>query len=143
MIKSKPLVVEHIYKASPERVWSAITDIEQMRKWYFPDIDDFRAEVGFRFSFSGSSDCGNYIHDCEVTEVETGSKLTYSWSYRNYPGMSYVTWDLYPHEGGTLLVLTHRGLETFPQDLRDFTRESFTGGWGYFLHEALLKFLET
>lgn len=140
--ETKPLVVEHIYKASPDRVWEAITDIGQMRKWYFPDLDGFRPEIGFKFTFSGNSDCGEYIHDCVVTEVEQGSKLTYSWSYRNYPGMSYVTWDLYPHEGGTLLVLTHKGLETFPQDLRDFTRESFTGGWTYFVNEALPEFLE-
>lgn len=141
-MQNKPLVVERIYNAAPGKVWQAITDAGLMRQWYFPDIDDFRPEVGFRFSFSGNSDCGEYIHDCVVTEVEPGSKITYSWSYRDYPGMSYVTWDLYPDDEGTLLVLTHKGLETFPQDLRDFTRESFTGGWDHFVNKALPEFLE-
>ena len=136
----KPLVVERAYKASPDKVWQAITDVGQMRQWYF-DLDDFKPEIGFKFKFAGESDCAEYMHLCEVTEVEPGSKITYSWSYEGQPGISYVTWELFPDDGGTLLVLTHKGLESFP-DHKDFTRESFTGGWTYFLNEALPKFLE-
>lgn len=136
-----PLVIERTYNAPTEKVWRAITDVEQMRQWYFK-LDDFKPEVGFTFEFSGQSDCGDYVHFCEVTEVEDGRKITYSWSYKDYEGMSHVSWELFPEGDKTRLVLTHTGLETFPP-LKDFTRDSFTGGWTYFVHDALRKFLES
>ena len=43
-----PIIVEHSFDASAETVWRAITDVDQMRQWYFENIPDFRAEVGFR-----------------------------------------------------------------------------------------------
>jgi uncharacterized protein YndB with AHSA1/START domain len=135
-----PLIIERTYNAPQEKVWRAITDVGQMRRWYF-DLEDFRPEAGFTFEFSGQGDCGDYVHFCEVTEVEDGRKITYSWSYKDYEGMSYVTWELFPEGDKTRLVLTHTGLETFPP-LKDFTRDSFTGGWTHFVHDALRKFLE-
>lgn len=45
MEKTSPLVVERSYDAPPEQIWQAITDPEQMKKWYF-DLPGFRAEVG-------------------------------------------------------------------------------------------------
>jgi len=139
-MEKQPLVMERTYNAPVDKVWRAITDVGQMRQWYF-NLDDFKPEVGFTFEFSGQSDCGDYLHFCEVTEVVDGRKITYSWSYKDYEGMSYVSWELFPEGEMTRLVLTHAGLETFPP-MKDFTRESFSGGWTYFVHDALKKFLE-
>jgi len=139
-MEKQPLVMERTYNAPVDKVWNAITDVGQMRKWYF-ELEDFKPEVGFTFEFSGQSDCGDYVHFCKVTEVVDGRKITYSWSYKDYEGMSYVSWELFPEGEQTRLVLTHTGLETFPP-MKDFTRESFTGGWTYFVHDALKKFLE-
>lgn len=139
-MEKQPLVMERTYNAPVDKVWRAITDVGQMRQWYF-NLDNFKPEVGFTFEFSGQSDCGDYLHFCEVTEVVDGRKITYSWSYKDYEGMSYVSWELFPEGEMTRLVLTHAGLETFPP-MKDFTRESFSGGWTYFVHDALKKFLE-
>jgi uncharacterized protein YndB with AHSA1/START domain len=139
-MEKQPLVMERTYNAPVDKVWRAITDVGQMRQWYF-NLDDFKPEVGFTFEFSGQSDCGDYLHFCEVTEVVDGRKITYSWSYKDYEGMSYLSWELFPEGEMTRLVLTHTGLETFPP-MKDFTRESFSGGWTYFVHDALKKFLE-
>ena len=139
-MKNEPLVVTHSYNAPPARVWQAITDPAQMRQWYF-DVSDFRAEVGFTFEFTGESDDCSYLHVCEVTAVVPGKKITYSWSYPDHPGISFVTWELFEEGNGTRLVLTHSGLETFPPH-KDFARSSFTEGWTYFLDNALPKFLE-
>lgn len=137
---TKPLVIERNYNAPVEKVWKALTDADKMRQWYF-DLKDFKPEVGFKFQFYGECDDIQYLHICEVTEAEPEKKLTYSWKYRDYDGISYVTWELFPEGEGTKLILTHRGLETFPPH-KDFTRESFTGGWTYFLGTALKEFLE-
>ncbi|WP_417356371.1 SRPBCC family protein [Flavobacterium sp.] len=129
---TKPLVMERTYNASVERVWSAITDVEKMRQWYF-NLESFEARVGFKFQFAASCDDKEiYVHLCEVTEVEEGKKITYSWKYEDREGISYVTWELLPEGNKTKLILTHRGLETFPAH-ENFTRDSFNGGWTHFL----------
>lgn len=139
-MQTKPLVIERIYNASVDKVWNAITDVKKMREWYF-DLEDFKPEIGFMFQFIGTCEGVDYLHLCEVTEVESGRKITYSWKYRDYEGQSYVTWELFPEGDTTKLVLTHKELDTFPAH-KDFTRESFTGGWTYFLETALKEFLD-
>lgn len=49
---SEPIVVEHTYKAPVSVVWKAITDGDQMRRWFFEPMTDFRPEVGFETEFT-------------------------------------------------------------------------------------------
>ncbi|MFK8843598.1 SRPBCC domain-containing protein, partial [Escherichia coli] len=76
-------------------------------------------------------------HLCEVTEVEPGRKLTYSWRYDGYEGISYVTFELFPQGEKTRLVLTHSGLETFPESNPDLARANFEAGWADFIGNYL------
>lgn len=87
---NKPVVVETIYKASKEKVWNAITDKNEMKKWYF-NIAEFKPEVGFEFQFTGGTPEKTYLHLCKITEAVNESKLTYSWRYDGYEGISFVT----------------------------------------------------
>lgn len=139
-MENKPLVIERIYNAPAEKVWQAITDAGKMRQWYF-DIKDFKPEAGFEFDFTCTMDGKDYLHLCRVTEVEEGRRLTYSWRYSGYEGNSFVTWELFPEGEKTRLVLTHRGLETFPP-LQEFRRECFTEGWTELLGTQLKDFVE-
>lgn len=138
----KPLVLEHHYKASAARLWQALVDPEEVRQWYF-DIPDFKAVVGHAFSFTGGDETRQYVHHCVVTDVVPEQKLAYSWRYKGIPGDSHVTFEIFPEAGGgTCLRITHSGIESFPGDrLADFSPASFTGGWTYFLREALTKHL--
>ena len=141
-MKAEKVIVERTFNSPADKVWSAITDLSEMRNWYF-QLEEFEPRVGFKFDFMGGPEDGKqYLHLCEVTEVIEGKKIAYSWRYDNYPGNSKVTWELFEQGGQTRIELTHTGLETFEENGKDFTRESFTGGWKYFLHEALKKFLE-
>ncbi|RYJ42582.1 SRPBCC family protein [Flavobacterium beibuense] len=137
---TKPLTLERTYNATADRVWSAITDVSKMRQWYF-NLEAFEPRVGFKFQFAaGCEGEDDYIHLCEVTEVDECKKITYSWKYEDREGMSYVSWELFPEGDKTKLVLTHKGLETFPPH-KDFTRDSFNGGWTHFLG-ALQEYVE-
>lgn len=142
-MSSQPLVFERVYKAPIEKVWKAITDKDEMKEWYF-DLSDFRLEVGFQFEFIGcSKDARQYTHKCEITEIVPGRKLTYSWRYDGYPGNSFVTFELVKqNENGTLLRLTHKGLETFPMDTLDFATNNFVEGWNQILGIDLKNYLE-
>jgi uncharacterized protein YndB with AHSA1/START domain len=126
-----PLIMERTFNAPISKVWKAITDVNEMRQWYF-DLDDFKPEIGFEFEFWGGSEHKKYLHLCRVTEVAPGKKVTYSWRYDGYQGDSYVSWQLFAEGDKTRLKLTHTGIETFPPGTSDFAKSSFNRGWTYF-----------
>jgi len=137
----QPIIIERTLDAPPDRIWKAITDKAQMKLWYF-DLAEFKPDVGFEFRFLAGSDKKEYPHVCKVTEVVVGKKLTYSWRYDGYVGMSHVTFELIKEGIQTLVRLTHKGVETFPQDDPDFARASFVAGWTYLIGTALKGFVE-
>jgi len=142
-METKPLVVERVYDAPLEKVWSAITDKVEMKEWYF-ELREFKAEKGFRFEFTGGDAHEQYLHVCEILEVEPPHKLSYSWTYPEHnSGYSVVTWELF-REGAekTRLKLSHDGLESFPKDHPNFAVASFTEGWNFILGESLKNYLE-
>ena len=65
------------------KVWKAITDRDDMKKWYF-DIAEFRPEVGFEFHFRAGDEKKKYLHLCRITEVIPDKKLAYSWRYEGH-----------------------------------------------------------
>ncbi len=139
-MSQQPLVLERTYDAPVETVWKALTDLPSLRQWYF-NVDDFRPEVGFRFRFAGQGKEGQaYMHSCQVTHVVPLRVIAYTWAYEEYAGQSELHFELFPEEAGTRLVLTHSGLESFPQ-LPDFRRENFNEGWSWFLGTGLPGFL--
>jgi uncharacterized protein YndB with AHSA1/START domain len=142
-MEQEPVVIERSFNAPIDKVWKAITDKNEMKKWYF-DLDEFRAEKGFEFKFTGQNKAGdvNYTHLCKVTEVLEGKKLSYSWRYEGFPGNSIVTFELFPEGDKTRLKLTHEGLETFPQDNSDLAKKNFAEGWNYITGTSLKNYLE-
>src|SRR6478609_5586848 len=89
-----PIEIEKVFKVSPETVWKAITDKDEMKHWYFTLVD-FKPEPGFEFSFKGGKDPDHpFIHVCKVTEVIAVKKLAYSWTYEGYKGYTVVTFEL-------------------------------------------------
>lgn len=141
-MSTKPLVVERTFDARANSIWHALTDIEQIKKWYF-QLEDFKPKIGFKFDFMGGEEGGQqFLHLCEVTQVEEGKKLAYTWRYDNYPGNSEVVWELLDKGEQTFVKVTHHGLESFSDNGPMFQKESFQGGWHYFLYEALKNYLE-
>jgi uncharacterized protein YndB with AHSA1/START domain len=142
-MKQEPFVIERIYKAPISIVWAAITNKEQMKKWYF-DLAEFKPVPGFEFQFYGGPPEGvQYLHLCKITEAIHEKKLSYTWRYDGFEGVSTVIFELFYEEGKTKLRLTHEGLETFPQSNKDFAKENFAEGWTYIVGTSLLQFLET
>lgn len=141
-MEHKPIIIERTFKTTPSKLWNALTDNKEMKHWYF-NLEDFRAEVGFQFQFSGGpSPDKQYLHLCEVTEVIPEQKLTYSWKYKGYAGISFVSFELFPDGENTKLKLSHEGLESFPKENTDFARHNFEEGWDSIINESLQKYLE-
>ncbi len=139
---SKPIVTEQIYHAPIEVVWKAITDKDQMRQWFFEPMTEFEPEPGFETQFIVKVEDQVYLHLLKLIDVVPLKRIVYDWRYGGYPGISTVAWDLSETAKGTKLVLTHEGIETFPQDNPVFSRESGQGGWDYFIRDSLKRFLQ-
>lgn len=137
----KPIVVERLFDAPVSKVWKAITDKDEIKKWYF-DLAEFKAEAGFTFQFAGGPPDKQYLHLCEITEVIPGKKLTHSWRYAGYAGNSFVTFELFEQQNKTLLQLTHKDINTFPKENKDFTIANFEQGWNEIINTSLKNYLE-
>ncbi len=142
MSMTEPIVVEQFFPVPREAVWRAVTDPELMRRWYFVQIPDFRAAVGFETTFDVVSGVRTFRHLWEVTEVVPMQLLTYTWRYEAYPGAGATEWRLLDTGEGTRLVLTCTGIESFPQEIPELRPESCRAGWEYFLQQRLPDFLE-
>jgi uncharacterized protein YndB with AHSA1/START domain len=140
-MENQPIILERVFDAPISKVWKAITNKDEMKLWYF-DLAEFKAEVGFKFQFLGGDTNGKqYLHLCEITEMIPEKKLTYSWKYDGYDGISFVSFELAKHENGTKLKLTHTGLETFPHENPDFAKGNFEAGWNYIVNTGLKDYL--
>ncbi len=140
-MQNEPFIIERTFNASIENVWKAITNKNEMKIWYF-DFEEFKPEIGFEFRFYGGPPEKQYLHICVITEVESEKKLTYSWRYDGYEGISYVTFELFEENEKTRLRLTHEGLETFPASNLDLAKENFSEGWNHIIGISLKEYLE-
>ena len=124
-MQADPIRIEETINTSIEKLWSALTNPEEMAQWYF-ELPKFEAEEGFQIHFSSC----DYLHRWVVTKVIPHHIIEYKWSYPDYPGESLLNVELlYINEYATKLVLVHEGVETFPQDRTEFSRASFEEGW--------------
>ena len=140
-MSNEPIIVKQTYKAPVYKVWEALTVKEQMKKWYF-DLAEFKPELGFKFSFTGGTEEKSYLHLCRITELEFERKLTHTWVYEGFEGVSFVSWELFAVGDKTRVKLTHAGLETFPKANKDFARENFVEGWNHIVGVSLKEFVE-
>ena len=125
-------------KATPERVWDAITKPEFTEKYFHGVTIETTPEE--RRSYQG----GELKSVQEVLEYEPPRRLVHSWISYYDPELaaeepSRVTWELEPQEDGTtLLTVVHDKLEGAPK-----TAENVAGtGWMYVL-SGLKTLLET
>ena len=138
----EPIIVEQTYKVSMDAVWRAITEIDQMRQWYFDNIPSFEPEVGFETQFNIQSQGRDFLHLWKVTEVVPLKRIKYNWKYEGYPGDSFVVFELFEQNNGTKLRVSTEVLEDFPDDIPEFKRESGVAGWTFFIKKSLKEFFE-
>jgi uncharacterized protein YndB with AHSA1/START domain len=134
------VVMDRTFNAPVGKCWQALTDVDQMRQWYF-DLKEFRPEVGFEFEFVVEHEGNSYHHLCKVTEVIPQKKIAYTWRYKDEPGNSSVTFELFGEGEKTRLRLTHEGIESFPKTPA-YARKNFEAGWTAIIGSELKRFVE-
>lgn len=106
---TRSLVIEREMPHSPEKIWRALTQGALIEEWLMKN--DFRPEVGHRFSFR-STPVPNWdgVINAEVLVVEPNSRLSYSWGTMGME--SVVTWTLTPTKDGTHLRMEQTGFRS-------------------------------
>lgn len=139
----KPIIVYTTIHQPIENVWKVITEKNEMVQWFFENIPDFKPEVGFVTQFIVDAGERKFLHWWEILEVNSKHKIKYNWRYPDYyEGSSYVTFELSSKEiNKTEMIITAEGIENFPQEIPEFSRESCRGGWEYF-SKRLKNYLE-
>jgi uncharacterized protein YndB with AHSA1/START domain len=137
-----PVIVLQHFSQPLETVWKAITEVSQMRQWFFENIPNFKAEIGFQTAFDVQATTRVFTHQWTIKGVLPLQKIIYNWKYKDFTGDSFVTFELQEKEDGTLLTVTTAVIEDFPDDIPEFTRESCLQGWTYFIKERLVHYME-
>lgn len=139
--EADPIVVTEIFDVSSEVLWRAITDRDQMIRWFFEPIPAFEPRVGFETEFVVTVEDRVFPHLWKIVEVDPGRRIVYDWGYGGYPGTSKVAWEVDETADGVRLTVTHSDHETFPDDVPEFSREAGLAGWQYFIQESLRAYL--
>jgi uncharacterized protein YndB with AHSA1/START domain len=126
------LRIEQTYniKATPERVWAALTDPKLQAKWS-GDSAEYDARVGGTYILFGDYVTG------EIIEYDPPNKLAQTWKPSDWTiDDSVVTFTLTKSRGGTQLDLVHENVQ--PEDY-DGTAQ----GWDEYYIGAIQKMLES
>jgi len=136
-------VYQLFIKATPERIWEAITTPEFTTKYFHGCYVDSAFEPGAPYN-GYSTDRSQHWVDGEVLEADPPRRLQHTWRslYDPEPAAephSRVTWEIEPQPDGTcLLTVVHDQLEESPK-----TAQSVSGtGWPTVL-SGLKTLLET
>ena len=126
MPRSKFVYVSYI-RTTPERLWTALTDAEFMRKYWFGMTIGSRWTPGSTWKIESSS--GELYDDGEIVEADPPRRLVIRWQHQRVPelkaeGASLCTMEIEPSDTAVKLTITH----TIDRDASKFI-EAVSGGW--------------
>lgn len=138
----EPIIVEQVFDTSIKNIWNAITVLDKMKQWFFNNIPSFNPVVGFETRFDIQVEDRMFPHLWKLTEVIPMKKITYDWRYKGYTGIAIVIFELFESGNQTKLRLSSTAIESFPDNIPEFKRESGVEGWNYFIKKSLKEYLE-
>jgi uncharacterized protein YndB with AHSA1/START domain len=132
-------VFEIYVKATPERVWEAITDPEQRAVYNFGARQESDWKAGSRYEM-GHPAAGVLLGEGEILEVDPPRRLVQSFTALwndavTAEGASRVTWEIEPVGDSCRVTVTH-------DELREGANGELYGGWPMIL-SGLKTLLET
>lgn len=137
----KPKHVYDVYiRATPERVWEAVTSGGIAKKWFHETTLTGDLKPGSSIQYVNPD--GTSAVDGEVVEFDPPKRFVHTWRSNWGPDFandraSRVTWEVTPMGSTTLLRMTHDDF-----DGETATYQSISQGWAPIL-SSLKSFLET
>jgi uncharacterized protein YndB with AHSA1/START domain len=127
-------------RTTPEKLWSALTDVEFMKQYWFGMSCESKWTAGSPWRMVSGD--GKVYDDGEIVEAEPPRRLVIRWRHQNKPelkaeGDSLCTMELEPTGPAVKLSITH----TIEREPSKFI-EAVSGGWPKILSN-LKSLLET
>ncbi|HTT00602.1 MAG TPA: SRPBCC family protein [Steroidobacteraceae bacterium] len=127
-------------RTTPQKLWSALTDVETMKQYWFGTRCESQWTAGSSWKMVSSD--GQIFDDGEILEAEPPRRLVIRWQHQNRPelkeeGESRCTIELEPSGAAVKLSITH----TIERDPSKFIA-AVSGGWPKILSN-LKSLLET
>ena len=102
------VLIDEVLPHPVDAVWAALTDRDSISDWLMQTAE-FEPVVGTRFRMRTQNLSSDGWVRAEVTEVEPPRRMVWAWSVEEAAPPTTVTFELAPHDDGTLLRLTHEG----------------------------------
>jgi uncharacterized protein YndB with AHSA1/START domain len=124
-------------KASPERVWRALTDHREFGEWFRVRLDQPFAEGQASRGHVLIPGFDHVIFEVKVLRLQPQTLFSFHWHpYATDPKVDYsqecptlVEFRLQKSATGTLLTVTESGFDKIPAHRRDEAFRMDTGGW--------------
>ncbi len=134
-ITGRSLEKEIFIKASPERVFRALTEKEEFERWFLVKAEiDLRPGGTIRFEWAP-----DVVEVGKILVLEPPHRVSYSWEALSSSPTT-ITFELSAESGGTRLRLVHSGIGE-GEDWDNYYN-SVNGGWNTHL-KNLVSWLET
>lgn len=141
------VVVERTIKASPERIYSALTQPSELERWFFTEcsVSPAPAAVGGAYKHTWRGAKPEHSRFGRFLELIPGRKVVFEW--RSEPGRAMdlsafgdtiVTITLTPEAQGTRVRLVHSGWNAAPGAAE--MRSGHEKGWTFYV-ENLERYL--
>ncbi len=136
------VVVERFIRATPQRVFEALTNPKDLERWFFTEATtDPRQGGGYKMTWRSNTDSANdHVRIGRYLEFIPGQKLVFEWASTKdggdcgdlaHVGPTIVTITLAAENDGTRLRLVHSG---WKHDERTrASRNSHNDGWSYYV----------
>ncbi|MBW8813412.1 MAG: SRPBCC family protein [Caulobacterales bacterium] len=126
MARSQFIYVAYI-RTTPEKLWSALTDAEFMKQYWFGNHCESAWTAGSPWKLVAGD--GQVLDDGEILEADPPHRLVIQWTQRSRPeltaeGPSRCVMELEPTGGAVKLSITHT-VERDPSQLVT----AVSGGW--------------
>jgi uncharacterized protein YndB with AHSA1/START domain len=134
-LMGRTLEKELFLKASPQRVFQALTTKEDLERWFLVKAEvDLRPGGAIRFAWAP-----DVFEVGKILVCEPPYRLSYTWETFG-PGPTTITFELTAENDGTRLRLTHTGIGEGEDWDTYYT--SVNGGWSAHLKD-LTSWIET
>ena len=120
------LVKEIMFHHPIEKVWQSITEGSEISKWFISA--DFKAEVGYKYTFTATEEHGSTTISGTVLEANPYT-LKYTWKTGDASVETTVLWQLESNGTGTKLILEHTGISKIGGEAAIEAFNHFSMGW--------------
>ena len=104
-METKTITKEQFIKAAPERVFQALTEKQELERWFVPKAEiELKPRGTFRIEMApGIGEHG------KVKEVKPSQLFSFTWEALS-PTPTTLAFELTKEKDGTLVTLTHSGI---------------------------------